>query len=532
MKSLLVLSLLALLPAANAQTVPTPTLARIQFASEWLNQYAAGAIQKTGVPGVAVAIVYRDQVIDLKSFGVRKVDDERRINPDTIFQIGGISEALSATGIAAIVQSGYLHWDDRVATLDPDFRLADTYATSEVTLRDFLGHRSGLPLGGGNLLRDLGFHQSDILARLRLLALGKFRYDFADTDFGFTEAAMASARHYGDSFEGLMQTQLFTPLGMGSTTTEYADHFDADNRAVLHVIDNNRMTAKYLFDTDAAAPAIGINSNARDLAKWMAIILNRGVLRGKPFLSPADLRETYLPQTFAGVDPQTGRPRFFGMGWNVDYADGGRLRISQSGNLARGAGSIVTLYPDDQVGILVLTNAAPAGLAEAISGAFFDVLYSSSPTGELSRDWLSLEAQQARSDLATDAAKITDYNKLNPPAVQTPPSLPLGSYTGTYRSAYYGDLEIRASNAGSGLVLLLGAQGRSYPLRPWDGNTFTYEFDSASQPAGRRGVVFAVTPNAVQYVRIDNFSAVEGMDVFARVPTTASRRSRSATDRR
>lgn len=514
------LLLAAILTPTDAQPARTLDLTRVQWAAQWLDRFAGEAIQKTGAPGMAIAIVYKDEVVYVRGFGVRKAGELGPVDPDTVFQIGNLSEPLATTVLAAIMDNAYLTWDDRIQHLDPDFRLSDEYVTNQITVRDLMGHRSGLPVNAGNLLQDLGYHQDDILARLRLLPLNGFRDFFEDVDFGVTEAALASALQYGDTWENLIQAELFQPLGMKSSSTEYASHFNSLNRAALHVPVDGRMTPKYQFDTDAAAPATGVGSSARDLAQWMMLLLNRGTLRGQRLIEPSQLAEIYSPQTFVGFNSDSW-PQFYGLGWNIEFTQTGKRHIWQTGDLSRGGSSSVALYPDDQIGIVVLTNAAPTGLAQATVHYFFDILYKGfSPNGHPSRDWLDLESELVRQRADADSARITDYAKLQRPSPAVPPTLALPGYVGKYRSQYYGDLEIRMDQGG--LTMSIGARGATYSLKHWNQDTFTYFFDGASQPPGTRGVVFALNGNeSVRFVRIDNFSAVEGNDTFGVIASPA-----------
>jgi hypothetical protein len=179
------------------------------------------------------------------------------------------------------------------------------------------------------------------------------------------------------------------------------------------------------------------------------------------------------------------------------------------------------MHPDDQVGIVVLTNAAATGLSQAAVGLFFDVLDNGlSPIGMPSRDWLAYEAGLVKEREDDAARRITDFDKLPKPRPNRllPPSLPLDRYMGTYHSDYFGDVRIEATPAG--LAMVLGQHQTAYPLKHWNADTFTYFFDGASQPPGRRGVVFATGNNTVRFLRIDNFSAVEGDATFQSVTDT------------
>src|SRR2546429_410248 len=68
-----------------------------------IETYIEKGMQKTGVPGVAVAVVYRDRVVYLKGFGVREAGCRAPVNPDTVFQLASLSKPIASTVVAALV---------------------------------------------------------------------------------------------------------------------------------------------------------------------------------------------------------------------------------------------------------------------------------------------------------------------------------------------------------------------------------------------------------------------------------------------
>ena len=88
-----------------------------------LEPYIQSSLASTKVPGVAVAVVYNDQVVFLQGYGVRKVGEPAAIDPDTVFEIASFSKPITSTILASLVGEGKIHWDDRIADLDPGFQV-------------------------------------------------------------------------------------------------------------------------------------------------------------------------------------------------------------------------------------------------------------------------------------------------------------------------------------------------------------------------------------------------------------------------
>src|SRR5205823_3508902 len=234
----------------------------------------------------------------------------------------------------------------------------DPWATREITIRDMYAHRSGLPEHAGDLLEDLGFTRAEILYRLRYQhPASSFRSHYAYTNFGMTEGGIAAANAYGLEWEEAAAQRLYKPLGMTATSSRYADFVARPNKALGHVLVDGKWVQKFKRDPDTESPAGGVSSSVNDLTKWMRLQLANGKFGGKQIVDEKALAETHHPQILIGFNPATRLPSFYGLGWNVSYDQEGRLRLNHSGAFALGAATHVNLVPDEQLGIVVLTNA-------------------------------------------------------------------------------------------------------------------------------------------------------------------------------
>ena len=500
--STLVLALLSIVPLLSAGSAEKPNRP-IEPAIEQLKTFIKDGMRKTGVPGVAVAVVYRDKVVYLDGFGYRKAGNRARVDADTVFQLASVSKPIASTIVAALVGNGDVDWDDRIIDIDKGFELSDPGVNAQLTIRDLLSHRSGLPTSAGDALEDLGFTRPEILQKMRLLPLtGQFRKSYQYSNFGYTEGAIAVANRVGERWEDLARKRLFEPLGMESTSYRYSDYENAANKAAIHIIEDGKAVARYHRDPDAEAPAGSASSSVRDLAQWVRLQLKGGRVEGRWIVAPKALEETHSPQIQRGVD-QNGQPVYYGLGWNVDRDPAGNLILSHSGAFFVGAGTTVKLSPSQQLGIVVLTNALPTGLAEATANTFFDLYNDGAPT----QDWLKLFSEHFKADIEAGNNSTTDYSKLPPPSSPAPGKA-LATYAGTYSNSYYGQIEI-SEHRGS-LWMRFPDTGALYTLTHWDGDTFTYRFE-AEQAIGTRGVVFSMS--GVPRVLIENL-ALEGNGVF------------------
>ena len=482
--------------AAAHQATPVPgeaaiTAAQVDAALARLDSLIEEGMTQTGVPGTAVAVVYDDQVVYERGFGVRELGQPEPITPETVFQIASLSKALSSTLVAAVVGDGMTTWDATIGSLDPGFALSDPWVSEQVAIRDMLCHRSGLPAYSGDpLVAYFRDDRDECLRRLRYYALAApFRTTWAYSNLGFSAGAYAAARAANQSWEDLAQARLFAPLGMTSTSYRFADFGRWENRAAPHYRTADGVWAPGdLTDDDAAAPAGGVSSNLRDLTRWLRLHLAGGMVDGQQVVASEPLRETHRPQIVAisPPDPAAGPTTFYGLGWFVTYDERGRLVVMHGGDFSGGYNTQATLLPAAGLGIVVLCNGWPSALREAIPKAFLEMVTRGAPT----QDWVPAIETATAEALASLLATSTPFPQGQPPA-DALPSLPFDAYTGTYTNPTYGEVTVR-EEAGE-LVLAYGPHGVQRTLYPWTRDAFRMPLTGADAvPIAQLGVYFII----------------------------------------
>ncbi|MDQ0770301.1 CubicO group peptidase (beta-lactamase class C family) [Pseudarthrobacter defluvii] len=459
----------ALLPAPPGQVPPLLDRAKVDRALARLDDFAGYAMDQTGLPGLAVAVVYQDEVLYSKGFGVREVGKPGKITPDTVFQVASVSKPLASTVTAGVVGQLVIAWTDPVIRYNRDFALNDGYVTENATFADLLSHRSGLQTGAGDLLEDLGFDRDYILAHLNQQPLDAFRSSYHYSNFGFTEGGQAAADAMHMEWEDLADRILFRKLGMSSSSYRLGDYEKAADRAILHVpLGNTQWAAKYRRDPDAEAPAGGASSSVRDLAQWLRLQLGNGTYDGNPVIDAAAVHATDVPHSVSGpASSPPARSRFYGLGWNVSYDDEGRVQLGHSGAFNLGAATAVSMLPGEQLAIVALTTGRPQGIPEAINADFVDTAQHGSPTV----DWLAFTAAIFRQQDEADKPEV-DYTKV--PSNPTPAG-PNASYTGTYDNSYYGPVVVEEEDGRLAMRMGPDTKGTTFALTHFDGDTFSFE---------------------------------------------------------
>ncbi|MFN8554447.1 MAG: serine hydrolase [Candidatus Obscuribacterales bacterium] len=463
----------------------TVTETKLQSALATLEKMSQQLVTDQSVPGLAVGVVYKDKLVYARGFGVREVGKSEPVDADTVFQLASVSKPIASTVVAALVGEGKINWDSKISELDPQFKMFDPWVTSQITIRDFFAHRSGLPDHAGDLLEDLGGDRAQVLHSLRYQKPdSSFRSHYEYTNFGITEGAVAAAKAYGLTWEEASEQKLFRPLGMNSSSARYNDFMARPNKALGHVKENNQWVHRDQRQPDAQSPAGGVSSSVTDMAKWMRLQIDSGKFEGKQIVNENALAETHHPTMLTQFNPFNGTPGFYGLGFNVSYDEHGRLRLNHSGAFGMGAATCVTIMPGEQLGVIALTNGSPSGIPEAINATFVDIAQNGAPQ----HDWLAIFKKAFQNPALLGEVKGVDYSKA---PISVAPQSASSVYVGKYRNDFFGDLEIKETNGK--LSMIVGPKNISSPLTHYNRDIFTY-MPIGENADGLSGVTFLVGP--------------------------------------
>jgi len=497
-------------PPAGSQNNPgnhsavAITQAMIDAAVAKLDGIAEDAMRRSGVPGMAIAVVHNDKTVFSKGYGVRSLASLQPVDTHTVFQLASVSKSVGATVVAGVVGDGKVAWNDPVRKYRPDFALGDPYVTENVTIADLYSHRSGLPDHAGDLLEDIGYGRDAVLSRLHYYPLEPFRTNERYTNFGLTAAAEAVAAAVGTSWETLSKTRLYERIGMDDTSSTFADFMARRNKALGHVKQNGVwVPTPQQRNPDAQSPAGGVSSSVSDMAKWMRLLLSAGTFEGKPVVDSQALFTAMtlhsFPETSVPDGVQSGlpdnRPSMYGLGIGIGIDAAGRVRYNHSGGFLLGASTVYVLLPSEHLGIVVLTNGSMYGIPEAVAASFMDQV----ETGSESFDWLTAYGQKFARD-HVNPSRLADKTPPENPA----PALLFAEYAGTYASDLYGPAEVAVEANGS-LTLALGPVPERFTLTHWDDNTFAYT-PISENALGISAVDFNVNDGSITAVTIENLN--------------------------
>jgi CubicO group peptidase (beta-lactamase class C family) len=435
------------------------------------DNYVTKALRDWGIPGAAVVIVKDDSVVLCRGYGVRRLGEQVPIDEHTMFGIASCSKAFTAASLAMLVDEGKITWDDPVVKHLPWFQLYDPYVTREITIRDLLTHRCGLPAYGGDLMWwGSTRSREEILRRVRFVRpTSSFRTRYAYHNIMVVAAGQIIPAVTGTSWEDFVSARIFLPLGMSSSTTSSSALVGSTNVVSPHMRVGGVVRPIAWRNVDNGGPAGAINSKDRDLAQWIRLQLGCGTYQGKQLFSPEASRAMWSPQTIIPIGLPSSSdaeplPHFraYGLGWGLyDYR--GRKILRHFGE-TDGMSSLVALVPEDHLGFAILTNMHVTTMHKALMYRIFD-LYLGGPVKDWSTAFLNAEREQER--LTKQKRQELERARTRGTAL----SLPIQRYLGNYENDVYGTATVEEEN-GKLLVRLRTTPSAIGDLAHWQFDTF------------------------------------------------------------
>ncbi|NEO86769.1 MAG: beta-lactamase family protein [Spirulina sp. SIO3F2] len=325
----------------------------------WVAEYQAA----DEIPGLAVALVYQDQVLLLEGMGSRDLAQELPVTPHTLFHIGSTHKSITALLAAIAVDRGLLAWEQPIVEFAPEFELRDPDATEMVNMRHLLSMRSGISDDAVDF--DLAEIEAldlfDQVADAELLGEpgGIFDYSNVSVSLGGYLVAFAAQSNMNTleaDHEALLTEWILDPIGMKDARLQLSDAQTSGDVALPYVWAGDRFVVaeREDFDDDPLSPSGGLKASINDMAAYLITQVQGGVAPdGSRIVSTSSLQATWQPRWGS-----------YAMGWEQENYQG--VVLLSHGGLYDNFLSIIGIVPEYELGFVVLTNSSDA--AEGLIG--------------------------------------------------------------------------------------------------------------------------------------------------------------------
>lgn len=335
------------------------------------------------VPGFAIAIVENGQIRYIKGFGVKEFGKEENVNTKTLFQIGSVTKGMTATLIARLVYEQHLDLNDKVIDLVPDFKYCDEEHSNNLTIKDILAQRSGLPGYAGDPDIQAGKHFRDVLPSLEKVApIAPLRQKFSYQNVIYCLAGQIAEKKMHKSMEDLFKDKFFLPLGMERASLGLGPLMLQDNKAFSHHV-GSLLPPKVLKFSEFGYRipyAGGINMDIEDVAKYMQLHINKGKLGNLTYLPEYLMAEMHKVQIDTTGQEQRRyykhyypkervKKTGYGLGWRIHDWNG--IQVVSHAGFVKGQLAFIAFLPEQKAGIAILANAATP-LTTILRSSFLD----------------------------------------------------------------------------------------------------------------------------------------------------------------
>ena len=397
-------------------------------------------VEDWNVPGCAIGIVRGDKLIYAKGFGYRDVENKLPVTPNTLFGIGSNTKLFTATAIGFLVEEEKLEWDEPIRSKIPSIQFYNDQLNNSITLRDMLSHRTGLNSPDGIWFYSK-FSRHELFEKLKYCEpVYGFREKFRYNNFMYMAAGEIIELISGKTWEEFVKKEILDPLKMTSTNFFIEEMIKSQDFAKPYMnnyIDNTIIAIEYNRQMQGMGPAGSINSNINEMANWVICQLNKGEYKGNQIIPSTIINETMNPSFISNwYDNIIFEEMFkglYGLG-RVMTTYKGHL-VTEHGGSIDGFLSQVTLFPDDDLGIIILQNTQTQPLRNFLQYEIADKILDLEKTNwhERVQTWRKGNIEGYKKYLEEQKSKKTQHTK---------PLHKLEDYVGVYENEIYGKITI------------------------------------------------------------------------------------------
>lgn len=473
----LLLSLSSVFALAPARHVPIAQASEDPFAG--FDGFVTSVMAEWKVPGLAIAVIKDGEIVLSKGYGYRDAERQLPVTPQTLFAIGSISKSFTATVLGTLADEGRIDWDEPVRSYLPGFQLYDPVASEQMTPRDLITHRSGLPRHDA-LWYGADFTRREMFDRLRYIEPSEeFRAAWQYQNLMFMTAGYLAGQVAGTTWEDLVRERIFAPLDMTSSNFSVEDSQKAADFAFPYGEVEDQATRIPFRNIDEIGPAGSINSNVEEMIRYVQMFIDLGKVGADQLLSEANAKQMQTPQMVMPGEIQHDElgHSAYGMGFVVTTYRGEKL-VHHGGGID-GFISLLSFMPRKRLGMIVLTNFSGANPTPTIvTRNVLDRLL-----GLEQVDWVArVKEQQEKAEQAAKEAEEKGYTDRRE---GTSPSHPLEEYAGTYEHPGYGKVELAMQDG----ELVVTFHGMSSELSHYHYDVFEIP-ESDTDPLGDTKLLF------------------------------------------
>jgi D-alanyl-D-alanine carboxypeptidase len=323
------------------------------------------------VPGCSLVVVNREGIVAAEAFGYASLTQARLATPHTAYHLFSATKLYTATAIIQLVEQGKLQLTEAVADVLPEYR---DQLSPDLNVRHLLSHISGLK---DTMKAFLAVHVDGERAPTTAEALSHYslrakyapgqRVEYRNVNYALLGEIVT--RRSGQPYTTYVMDHILQPLGMqvafsftpemrSDAASGYIEYWNPMRLMLCWLMPDvarkvsGPRVGKWMelrdYNLDTAAIG-GLVGSAVEFAPFLSAHLNGG--RGILSADSVQQMQTIMARGQAGFEAKMG----VGLGWKIGQVDS-RTFLNHEGGGA-GFTSETRLYPQEQIGIIMLMNA-------------------------------------------------------------------------------------------------------------------------------------------------------------------------------
>lgn len=318
---------------------------------EWVKKYQ--------LPGMSATVIHKDSVAAVGTNGIRTKNLPEKLTNQDLFHIGSCTKAMTATVLGRLVEKGILKWDTKVVDLFPELKGKVHASYQNLTLKQLLTHRSGLP-ANLNYWELQQMANNDVVYG-RQLAMEKALSSPPETtpgnylysNLGYVIAGHMAEKATGYSWERLMKDMLFSPLGLDSAGFGAPGTAQSNSQPRGHKSNGEAVTPGLYADNPALmGPAGTVHCSLADWAKFIQLHLQGAQGEGK--------KDFLTKETFEQLHAAEGA---YAKGWLVSHGGNGKVLAHDGSNTYWYA--LTWIFPEKDIAVMVTVNKGDDSASQA-----------------------------------------------------------------------------------------------------------------------------------------------------------------------
>lgn len=341
-----------------------------------LDQEVESLMEEFHAAGLAMGVLEKGGLTYSNAFGYRDAEQELPVDINTLFGIGSVTKAFTAATLGILEGKGMLSLSHQPQRYIKELRFNNQEMDAEIKISNLLSHSTGVGTmtSESSCILFLSADRNAVIPRIKYWTpAAQVGEAFMYSNFMYTLAGIVGERVTGNTWEENVREVLLRPLKMDDTRVGYDSAKRAKNFAYGYSVLEGQPQRVLPETMMTRSPGGDIYSSVANMAKWLSVWLKEGKNGKQQFLPEKYLREaTKRQQSMVSAGQEDSASPSYGYGWMISDFHGFK-RVEHSGAIS-GYSSNVVLFPEEQLGIVVLSNQSNSSLPNLVTRLLIDRL--------------------------------------------------------------------------------------------------------------------------------------------------------------